>query len=382
MAKLIIKEGERKRIYEICEDTLHIGSTPENNIRLRDPAVSRVHCEIKKTPQGYRIIDLESKRGTKVNGEFINQHNLRHGDRIQVGRAIMQFNAGSAVARAGIEPRESVRMERARTRRGLHPMAIVAICVAVVAVLILIVYQVGGMRQYKGLTLLSRVENYKDATERADLETARKLLTEYEALPENEKTPYAEQKYQRLLKEVEEQLVTLRNQDIFENHKKDYYRMSNEAYHLSKKGDYSGALAIADAFEQKYPDSTYLKQWEQKKTKWIKKLQGEIKDMPSSLNAVEKHLENEEFVKANQLLTFVLNRAKNMETRKRARDLDKKLVNTMSLLWKRRHREAQEYAEVGNFRAARDIYTDIKQKFLSKYAKLAEEQLAILKDRE
>jgi len=382
MAKLIIKEGERKRIYEICEDTLHIGSTPENNIRLRDPAVSRVHCEIKKTPQGYRIIDLESKRGTKVNGEFINQHNLRHGDRIQVGGALLQFNAGSKVARAGIEPRESIRMERARTRKGLHPMAIVAICVAVVAVFALIIYQVGGMKQYEGLTLLNKVEYYKDSTDRTELDKARKWLAEYEGLPEKERTPYSDQKYRVLLKKIEDQLATLVNQEIFENHKKDYYDMSNRAYHLAKKGDYLGAMAIADAFEKKYPDSTYLKQWETKRAKWVKKLQGEMKDMPASLDAVEKHLENEEFERANQLLTFVLHRAKTDETRKRARELDKKLVNTQSLLWKRRHREAQEYAEVGNFRAARDIYSDIKKKFLSKYAKLASEQLAILKDRE
>ena len=115
-----------------------------------------------------------------------------------------------------------------------------------------------------------------------------------------------------------------------------------------------------------------------KKIKEIRKAHRE--EMRDSREA--KRQQHEEFQKANQLLTFVLNRAKKMETRKRARVLDKKLVNTMSMLWKRRHREAQEYAEVGNFRAARDIYSDIEKKFLSKYSKLAAEQLQILKDRE
>jgi len=363
MAKLIIKEGERKRIYEICEDTLHIGSTPENNIRLRDPVVSRVHCEIKKTPQGYRIIDLESKRGTKVNGEFINQHTLKHGDRIQIGRALMQFNAGSSAA-ARLEPRESIRMEQARTRRGMHPAAIIAIGTLVVALVILLIVKFSGVSQYKGLILMDRVAALYDSTDRGDLEKAKKLLLEYEDLPRSEKTPLSEERYEKYREKVFTQLKALDELEYFkEFHKKDYYKSSNEAYHLAKKGKYAEAIARLEWFNAKYPDSPYIRPNEDKRAKWVKKLEGEVKDVPKTLKVIEDHIANERFNKAKQLIDILTKRSRVKATQDKLTVLFKLLMDTATTQWQLQHQEAQEYADEGNYRVSKEIYTEIKKKW-------------------
>lgn len=383
MAKLIIKEGERKRIYEICEDTLHIGSTPENNIRLRDPVVSRVHCEIKKTPQGYRIIDLESKRGTKVNGEFINQHTLKHGDRIQIGKALLQFNAGSSAA-ARFEPRESIRMEQARTRRGMHPAAIIAIGVLVVALAILLIMKFSGVSQYKGLVLMDRVAALSSSTDRDDLEEAKELLLEYEDLPRSQKTPLSEERYEKFREHVFTQLKALDDIEHFkERHQKDYYKSSNEAVLLARKGKYSEAIARLDWFNAKYPDSPYIRVNETKKGKWVKKLEGEVKDIPKTLTIIEEHISNERFNEAKQLIDILTKRSRVKATQDKLTALFKRLMDTAATQWQLQHQEAQEYADEGNYRVPKEIYTAIKKKWgLPKYVNLASQELEKIKLRE
>ncbi|MBN2490304.1 MAG: FHA domain-containing protein [Planctomycetes bacterium] len=384
MAKLIIKEGERKRIYEICEDTLHIGSTPENNIRLRDPGVSRVHCEIRKTPQGYRIVDLESKTGTKVNGEFINQHNLRHGDRVQIGRALLQFNAGAAAARAGLEPRESLRMERARTRKGLHPAVVTVICVAVLLVVALIVVKAGGaFKQYEGLVVLDKVLALHKSTDRADLEQAKKYLEQYEKLPAKEKTPLSERRYREYLEAVRTQLGALDARIEFKQVQDDYYTLSNQAVLLAKDGNYSGAIALLDEFIEKYPDSSYVRTMEEKKEIWYKKLRGEVSDFPATLTAIEEHIAQERYSKARHLILVARTLIRTPENIAKLNEADKKLQITVATQWNRLHKEAQEYADERNFRVAREIYNDIRAKWgIQKYVDLAKAELEKLKLRE
>ncbi|MFY2562958.1 sigma 54-interacting transcriptional regulator [Corallococcus terminator] len=47
-------------------ETLTIGSAPGNNLALSDPTVSRFHAELVRERGGYRLRDLESTNGTRV----------------------------------------------------------------------------------------------------------------------------------------------------------------------------------------------------------------------------------------------------------------------------------------------------------------------------
>lgn len=47
---------------------VYLGSSPDNRFVVDDPAVSRQHCRIEVDRQGHRIVDLDSKNGTFVDG--------------------------------------------------------------------------------------------------------------------------------------------------------------------------------------------------------------------------------------------------------------------------------------------------------------------------
>lgn len=63
-----------------------IGRDPANQIHLDHPAVSRRHVEVRQTPQGHEIRDLNSSNGTFINGRHLRgKHTLRVGDVVHIG---------------------------------------------------------------------------------------------------------------------------------------------------------------------------------------------------------------------------------------------------------------------------------------------------------
>lgn len=76
------------------EPLTFIGRTPENQIRLNKPAVSRRHAQIAQSESGYVLRDLTSENGTYVNGERVKERPLADGDRVQIGTVRFVFRAG------------------------------------------------------------------------------------------------------------------------------------------------------------------------------------------------------------------------------------------------------------------------------------------------
>ena len=67
------------------EPLTFIGRTPENQVRIYKPAVSRRHAQITETDAGWLLRDLSSENGTYVNGQRITERLLAEGDRVQFG---------------------------------------------------------------------------------------------------------------------------------------------------------------------------------------------------------------------------------------------------------------------------------------------------------
>ncbi|MEO8275912.1 MAG: FHA domain-containing protein [Thermoanaerobaculia bacterium] len=67
------------------EPLTFIGRTPENQVRIYKPAVSRRHAQLTETPNGWLLRDLSSENGTYVNGQRITERLLAEGDRVQFG---------------------------------------------------------------------------------------------------------------------------------------------------------------------------------------------------------------------------------------------------------------------------------------------------------
>lgn len=68
-----------------------VGRTPDNQVRLNKPAVSRRHAQLSQTENGWLLKDLQSENGTWVNGDRIRERLLAEGDRVQFGTVRLIF---------------------------------------------------------------------------------------------------------------------------------------------------------------------------------------------------------------------------------------------------------------------------------------------------
>jgi transcriptional regulator with GAF, ATPase, and Fis domain len=82
--------------FELRGDEISLGRHPSNDLRLADPSVSRHHCVLRRTEDGWLVADLESRRGTFVNGLPVRERDLAHGDFLVVGESTFLVSLGSA----------------------------------------------------------------------------------------------------------------------------------------------------------------------------------------------------------------------------------------------------------------------------------------------
>src|SRR5437868_12901569 len=86
MPKLILTtEAQGKVAYEFAEPSITVGRAPDNMIVIDDPSVSSRHAQLELSGETYRLKDLDSTNGTKVNGVRVTETVLRFEDRIRFG---------------------------------------------------------------------------------------------------------------------------------------------------------------------------------------------------------------------------------------------------------------------------------------------------------
>src|SRR5260221_3277709 len=68
----------RKRVVQSVplSDRLIFGRSPDVDVQLNDPIVSRRHAEIEEGSSGFRVVDLHSRAGSFVNGRRFYRHQL------------------------------------------------------------------------------------------------------------------------------------------------------------------------------------------------------------------------------------------------------------------------------------------------------------------
>lgn len=74
-----------------------LGRSKDASITIPDINLSRAHCAVAATPQGYALEDLESTNGTYLNGKRVHQALLRESDRIVLGETELEFRARERV---------------------------------------------------------------------------------------------------------------------------------------------------------------------------------------------------------------------------------------------------------------------------------------------
>lgn len=92
MAKLTVTfNGQPQKEINLERERIIIGRAKKADIRIDNLAVSSQHAAVIKVLDDVFIEDLHSTNGTLVNGQKIQKHTLRNGDKISVGKHVLLF---------------------------------------------------------------------------------------------------------------------------------------------------------------------------------------------------------------------------------------------------------------------------------------------------
>jgi len=117
MASLKIHAPDAEPVSRELTGDLVVGRSPPSDLVVLDPKISRQHCRIAKAPAGWQVEDLDSSNGTRIAGRVIKSHALRDGDKIEIGRTSLVFEATPQKRFAAPIRSSSARDRAARKRR-------------------------------------------------------------------------------------------------------------------------------------------------------------------------------------------------------------------------------------------------------------------------
>src|SRR5215469_342110 len=89
MPKLIISGVT----HELVDEAITVGRGPDNTIVVNDPSISTHHAQLLLEGDTYRLKDLDSTNGTRVNGKPVTETVLRFDDRIRFGAAEARYES-------------------------------------------------------------------------------------------------------------------------------------------------------------------------------------------------------------------------------------------------------------------------------------------------
>jgi hypothetical protein len=407
MAYLIIAEGGKRRKVEITQEFLFLGAGEDNHITLSDDKIAKQHCQILRTETGFRLLDLGSGNGTWVNGQRIQQVDLKEGDVIQMGRVKMAIKdvpppqmsaptAGRAGAkRPGTRRRSSARgkaplsikkefaaasekggerLVRRKLRQGSKiPGWAMGVLVfwGAVAVVAVVVYAIKQAQPSPWQETYYRAQNFEAQG------NAQRALAEFQKIPRDDSQwgEDAAKNADRIVREFE---MEQRGQDLkgaieyFDNNIKGFIKKYIEAPpdkpSLAKKIErlygpdrlsYIRVLILRriDHYLKRYPEGQNVEDAKKLRRKYVKEL-----DLTANphFRDIEVEAETELTVKkygeAFKLVDGWLKKYPDTKYKERIDWMKSQIWGAMSEQWELWEKDAVENEQEGNFRRANNIY--------------------------
>jgi len=97
---VVIYGPELGKKYNIEASSMIIGRSSKCDVQIDQESVSRNHCKLINTGKSVMVRDLGSTNGTYVNDSPVDEHVLRDGDLIKIGRTIFKFLTGGNIENA------------------------------------------------------------------------------------------------------------------------------------------------------------------------------------------------------------------------------------------------------------------------------------------
>ncbi|MCB9833945.1 MAG: FHA domain-containing protein [Planctomycetes bacterium] len=135
MANLEIQFRGEEFSRALTGEALICGRQDDCDLVFADPRCSKKHCRIEFRAGAWRVVDLASANGTRVNGQTVSMVALGEGDRIEIGEVVLTFRAVGKAPEIG----------RGEDRRPSSRMPmLLAGAAALVAILVLVLRGGGG----------------------------------------------------------------------------------------------------------------------------------------------------------------------------------------------------------------------------------------------
>lgn len=119
-------EAEDRPEWHVSRAMVIVGRSELCKIRFTTPDVSKYHCGLVRTPEGFFLVDLRSRKGTIVNGQAVRWSRLDDGDEVSVGNHRFRLRLGAGRSRAAGPPalasRRSAPAAPTRVRTGAEPL--------------------------------------------------------------------------------------------------------------------------------------------------------------------------------------------------------------------------------------------------------------------
>jgi pSer/pThr/pTyr-binding forkhead associated (FHA) protein len=88
---VVLQGGAEGSEFEVEGERLVLGRGGRAELRFEDDAMSQEHAALEFSGRGYRVRDLGSRNGTRLNGGEVRLAELKHGDRLQLGAHVLQL---------------------------------------------------------------------------------------------------------------------------------------------------------------------------------------------------------------------------------------------------------------------------------------------------
>jgi len=105
MPRLIAKTPELAgQIYELDSPLLTFGRAEDNVLCIPHSSISGHHGEFRLDGSDYRLVDIGSTNGSKVNDAPVTDRLLRHGDLVMLGNALFAYESQAPASAAPAAP--------------------------------------------------------------------------------------------------------------------------------------------------------------------------------------------------------------------------------------------------------------------------------------
>ena len=105
VSRLVLVREDGESSFPLTRDSYTLGRHRNNDILVSDSKVSSFHARIDRSPEGFLLVDLNSRNGTFLNGKKIESGLLKTGDEIRLGTARLIYKVDFTSAVSGRESR-------------------------------------------------------------------------------------------------------------------------------------------------------------------------------------------------------------------------------------------------------------------------------------